>query len=109
MVTAVTVVSTVAARTIKITLDRVVDLVIGVLRELVIPDFVVTISEAQVPESGEVPVYVVTVGVLKTQPDRAGKNMFPLRDAMENVVMQSVVNYHTAVCLNSWKTKMEIF
>ncbi len=52
---------------------------------------------------------MVTVVVPKTQPDRAGKNMFQLRDAMENVVMQSVVNYHTAVCLNSWKTKMEIF
>tara|TARA_B100001094_G_C17437340_1_gene441955 strand:- start:142 stop:471 length:330 start_codon:yes stop_codon:yes gene_type:complete len=109
MVTAVTVVSTVAARMIKVALDHVVDLVIIASKELVIPDFAVTISEEAIPESGELPVHVATVVVPKTQPDRVGKNMFLRLDVMENVVMQSVVNYHTAVCHNSWKTKMEIF
>ena len=108
MITAVVVVMKVAAAMIKVTLDHVVDLVIIALKELVIPDFAVTILEA-FPESGELPVHVATVVVPKTQPDRVGKNMFLRRDVMENVVMQSVVNYHTAVCHNSWKTKMEIF
>ena len=109
-VTAVTVVMKVAARMIKATLDHVVDLVIIALKELVIPDFAVTISSKEAfPESGELPVHVATVVVPKTQPDRVGKNMFLRLDVMENVVIQSVVNYHTAVCHNSWKTKMEIF
>jgi len=109
MITAVVVVMKVAAAMIKVTLDHVVDLVIIALKELVIPDFAVTISEEAFPESGELPVHVATVVVPKTQPDRVGKNMFLRLDVMENVVMQSVNHYHTAVCRNSWKTKMEIF
>ncbi len=45
MVTAVTVVLTVAVRTIKVTLDRAVETEIVALMELVIPDFAVTVSK----------------------------------------------------------------